>query len=174
MQVPLANAYSVYRIVFKRGSPQRMEFTSGRFLAAFAGYIVLIVACQLFFFGSDPLQSGLFLFASLVWLWVGAALLSRKAPRNRLRLSLLAVVMIGTYAALVLLLTAPLMGYAPHGARYVVAALVAIAVLLGVSNCVQFTLAASRASAVTATVLSALAVTVFYVTLTSLFQVVFS
>ena len=178
MQSFMSLARAVMRIVFRSGSPQRIQYSAPRMIATALSFVVLAIASQITMFQSDPIEVGLFLFTCLTGLYIGAALLTRKVPRARLRVSLLAVLAVITGSQLLLLLLAPLADLFVARRQgvfvYGVALLSGVLVLVGVANCLKFALGSNSARAWTYTLSFAGALIAFYATLYPLLQIVFA
>lgn len=164
---------AIYRIVFRSGSPQRIHYAPGNLPWALAAFIVLTIASQKVLFHAGYIEIGLFLFLALSGFYIAAALLTRRTPRPRLRLTMQAAAMILACAQLLLLLTTPLVMLSAS-ALIPLSLLVALAVIVGISNCVQFALASSRSSAYLRTVFFFFVAAVLYSILRQLLQTVFS
>ncbi|MGD8832757.1 MAG: hypothetical protein PVF57_19275 [Pseudomonadales bacterium] len=163
---------SLYRIVFRAGSPQRIQYSDRLLLTAVFVLPAAAIGALVLFFEASVLEIGLVLFTLLAGTYIGAALLTRRASRARLRTSLLSFLLILDAAGVLLIAFAP----ATHipGARIVVAVAVAGATLLGTSNIVQFTLASGRLAAVLVTLAFAVALGAFFTVLRPLLMTVFS
>lgn len=164
MQTIASVARALYRIVFKTGSPQRIQpspkLTSGALLAL----VVLAVTTQLLVFRTDLIGVSLYLITLFAGLYLGTAWLSRRTPAGRLRQCLQAGALILAVGHLLLLPAAPFAAALP-GLPYALAALVAALALSGLTNCVQFARAGSRVAALWTVLLFAFALVAFYVTM---------
>jgi len=173
MQTTLSLAHSVYRIVFRGGSPQRIQYSDRRLIAAILGLVVLLIAAQMAFFQATIIEIGLLLFTLLSGTYIGAALLTRRVARVKLRPTLLAVFLIFGAAQLPLLLAAPFVREAGT-LRTTLASLTVLAAVVGLGNCLQFALNCSKSRAWASALVFACVLGAFYTTMVSLLFTVFS
>jgi hypothetical protein len=161
----------VARIAFRRGSPQRIPYSSRLTVATLLVLLALAILVQVYVFANDLVGVSLYLFSLFAGLYLGTALLSRRVPAARLRPTVQATLLLLAAAHLILLLaallTAPFAAALPWMAWLIAAALVGI-VILGMTNCVQFALARSRAAAAGVTLAFVFAVAAFYATMARL------
>lgn len=174
MQSVMNLTQALFRIVFRRGSLQRVHYSNNRLMFALFSCVGLLIAAQLWYFGNDVLDTGLLVFVCVSGVLITASWLTWKVPRKRLMTAVLTSLLIAAAALLVLVLAAglPLWDQAP--ARYGFAGVLALVVMLGVSNSLQFALGSHRLKAVSYTVIFALALVLLYATLQGLLQVVFA
>jgi hypothetical protein len=155
---------AVYRIAFKRGSPQRIHYSQRLTVGALLGLILIAVATQLLVFRADLIGVCLYLFAATSGLYLGVAWLSRRTSPPRLRQALQAGLLILATSHLLVLPAAPFairFSWLPY-----LAALTAAAVALsGLTGCVHFALGGSRATALSYALVFAFAVAAFYATM---------
>jgi hypothetical protein len=172
MQSAANVAHSVYRIVFRGGSPQRVQYSDGRLIGVLCTFVGLTIASQLLYFRASTVEVGLSLFTLLTGTYIGFALLTRKVSRQRLRQVLLTVFLILACAQALLLLATPI-ARLDHRVSITFAVIVAFAALMGVANSVQFGLASSRVLAWQYTLGFACALAAFYGTMHFLLRTVF-
>jgi len=158
------------RIAFRRGSPQRIQYSGRLTAAALVGLLVLATATQRLVFRADLIDICLYLFTAAAGLYLGTALLSRKSSPGRLRATLQAAALLLAGAHLLMLLTAPASQALPWLPLALAAAL-GVIVTLGLSNCVQYALGRPRSTAVAATLAWVLAVVAFYATMLALTRI---
>jgi hypothetical protein len=165
MQSAQSIGRALYRIVFRGGTPQRIQFSTPLLLSTIG--ILLIGAVEI----------GLALFTLLSGLYIGAALLTRSVPRARLRASLLTVLLLLALAGLVFTLLIPLL-IPPLGLDgrvvLITSLLVFVGVTSGATNAVHYARGGSRANAALITVAFAALLGAFYATLRWLLETVFS
>ena len=94
MQPVQSIGHALYRIVFRGGSPQRLRYSDRLLVVALLLFVALAIASQRYLFGNGLVPTGLFLFVALTGLYLATALLTRRVPRARLRITLLAVVLL--------------------------------------------------------------------------------
>jgi hypothetical protein len=172
MQSIASLGHAVYRMVFRAGSPQRIQYSGRLLLLAIAACLVGTLISLRWFFRLSMIEMGLTLFTGLAGLSIAATLLTRKAPRSRLRTSLVALFSILTAAQLLLILAIPARGLTGVSTLLPVAA--AIGVLLGTSNVLQYLMRISRVRAALTTLAFACLLGVFYAILSTLLETVFS
>jgi len=153
---------------------QRVHYSNNRFLFALCACVALLVAAQLWYFGNDVLDTGLLVFVCVAGLLIAASWLTWKVPRKRLMVALMVSLLIAAAALLLLVLAAGLPIWDQAAARYGFAGVLALLVMLGVSNSLQFALGSQRLKAVVYTVIFAVALILLYTTLQGLLQVVFA
>lgn len=164
--------HSLYRIVFRGGSPQRIQYSDQRLMAAVLVATGLAAASQPLFFDSSIIETGLGLFTLLTGTYLFAALLTRKVPRGRLRQTLLAIFLILAAAQVPLIVAAPLTVTAVWVKPALLAG-VALGVLVGAQRSLRFALADTGLTAWTYALLYALALVTFYATMRFLLAIVF-
>ncbi len=173
MQSAQSIARALYRIVFRGGTPQRIQFSTTVLFGAICTTLATIVLSGRFFFGLSAVEIGLLLFTLLTGLYIGSALLTRSVPRAKLRSSLLTVLLLLGSAGIVFLLLIP---FRELDARVVLisSALVCLAVLSGTTNTLQYAKGGSRGNAALLAVAFAAVLGAFYATLRWLLETVFS
>lgn len=174
MQSVMNLSQALLRIVFRRGSLQRVHYSNNRLLFALFACVGLLIAAQLWYFGNDALDTGLLVFVCITGLLIAASWLTWKVPRKRLMVALLTSLLIAAAALFLLVLAAYLPWWEQAAARYGFAGLLALIVMLGVSNSLQFALGSHRLKAVAYTLIFAVALVLLYTTLQGLLQVVFN
>jgi len=158
------------RIAFRRGSPQRIQYSGRLTAAALVGLLLLATAAQRLVFHADLIDVCLYLFTGAAGLYLGTALLSRKSSPGRLRSTLQAAALLLAMAHLLMLPAAPASAALPWLPLALAAAL-GVIVTLGLSNCVQYALGRPRSTAVAATLGWVLAVAAFYAVMLSLTRI---
>lgn len=177
MQSVASVSRAVYRIIFRSGTPQRIHFSAGLLVIAVIVFTTAAVIAHRWLFSSGVLQIGLFLFTVLTGGYIGAALLTRKVPRSRLRATITAVMLLLATAELFLLLVAGLAVLIPaaHTELAAAATVAALSALtMGISNCLRFATGDNRASAIMTTAGFITALAAFYAIMQSLLETVFS
>jgi hypothetical protein len=173
MQSARSIARALYRIVFRGGTPQRIQFSIPLLMAAIGLTVAAAIGAGWLFFNMSAIEIGLALFTLLSGLYIGSALLTRTVPRTRLRASLLTVLLLLAAAGLILLMLTPLKPYVPtitlSGGLVVLAG-----VLSGTTNALQFARGGTRGTAALVSTASAAVLGAFYVTLRWLLETVFS
>lgn len=171
MQSPLSISRAVYRIVFRGGTPQRIHFSSALMLSATAIYLVCAVISQRLVFASGAIPIGLLLFTSLSGVYIAAALLTRKVARSKLALTLQAVMVLMAFSQVLMLTLIPFSSVEPM--KMALTSMVAICLILGVGNCLQFALGCRTTTAMAYTVMFGVALAAFYAIMFSLLQTLF-
>jgi len=169
--------HSIYRILFRGGSPQRIHYSNRGLLLAMASFVLLSIVAQRYAFGSGVIQIGVFLLTLLAGLYVGLALLTRKVPRERLRVTQLAIVWILAATQLLLVLCAPvlhLFDLHSRGVRSGLGIAVSGIALLGIYNCLRFALASKDRKAGLYCLGWAISLAAFYSILIRMLEIVFS
>lgn len=161
---------ALYRIVFRRGSPQRIHYSQRLTIWTLLALVMLAAASQLYVIGNGAVEIILYLFTLLSGMYLAVAWSSRSVPRGRLRQGLQAALLILAAAHLALLAAAPLIPLVDPLA-YLMGALVGTVALMGLTNCVQFALGSSRARAAGYTLIFAFALTAFYATMLALLEI---
>jgi hypothetical protein len=172
MQSVQSIARALYRIVFRGGTPQRLQFSAPLLLSAIGLTLAGAVVGGRFFFALSYVEIGLALFTLLSGLYIASALLTRSVPRARLRASLLTVLLLLGAAGALLILLIPLRSI--EGVVLGAGVLALLAVLSGTINTVHYARASSRANAVLLTLAFASLLGAFYATLRWLLETVFS
>ena len=173
MQSPQSIARALYRIVFRGGTPQRIQFSTPLLVTALGTTLGAGILSGRFFFTLTAVEIGLALFTLLSGLYIGAALLTRSVPRARLRASLLTVLLLLGLAGTLLVLLIPLR--ALDALVVPIAGLLALlGVLSGATNAVHYARGGSRANAALLTFAFAALLGAFYATLRWLLETVFS
>ena len=173
MQSVPSIARALYRIVFRGGTPQRIQFSTRLMLIATALTVATAIIAGRYFFTLSAVEIGLMLFTVLSGLYIGAALLTRTVPRPRLRASLLTVFLLLGSAGTLLALLSPLSGSINHLSTAAGLA-VLLALISGTTNTVQWAKGTSRASAALLTITFTAILGAFYATLRWLLETVFS
>jgi len=177
MQSAASLSQDIFRIVFRRGSLQRVQFTNQRLLTALLLSTVLLVGVQLWFFQTDVLDAGLLLFVVVSGLLIATSMLTWKVPRKRLMTAVLTVLLI-CCGGLALLLVAALLATTllPSASIIKIGLPIVLGLVawLGISNCLQYALACSRPKAFVYTLAFGLILALLYSTLQGLLAVVFS
>lgn len=174
MQSAFNLSQALVRIVFRRGSLQRIHYSNNRLLFAMAACIGLLVLAQLRYFGTDALDTGLLVFVCVSGLLIAASWLTWKVPRKRLMVALLTSLLIAAAALLILVVASWLPLGDSAAIKYGLAGVLALLVMLGTSNSLQFALASKRTKAVVYTLIFALALVLLYTTLQGLLAIVFA
>ena len=173
MQSVSSISRALYRIVFRSGSPQRIQYSDRLLIVSVLSFGVLLVASQVFFYTATIVETGLVLFTSLTGIYIATALLTRKASRMRIRTSLLAGFLLLAASQLILLLFAPFADMI-NGLRPTVSLVLGIVILMGITNILQFALSSSRTRAALYAVACAAGLGLFYTAMRWLLQIVFS
>lgn len=173
MQGASSIARNLLRIVFRGGSPQRIPYGDTLFRSALAAVVIGTVAASVTFFAGSVIETGLALFTLMCGLYIGAALLTRRAPRSRLRVSLQAVLLVLAAAQLALIVMSPLLLAVPAG-KLTIAISVLAAALVGTTNTVQYALGSSRARASVTVIAFAVGLGAFYAVMRNLLQVLYT
>lgn len=168
MQTAGSIGRSLYRLVFRRGSPQRIQYSPHLTIGALLALVLLAVAVRRWVFGGDVLAVVLYLFTVLAGLYLGAALASRRIARSRSRVALQAALLVLGAAHLLVLLAAPLSGLVP--VRWVALA-AALAALAGLGSCTRFALGTTGSKAYAWTLLFLFAAAGFYATMEALLAI---
>ncbi len=164
----------LFRIVFRRGSLQRVHYSNNRLAFALIFMLLALVAAQLLYFHNDALDAGLAVFVCITSLLIASSWLTWKVPRKRLMTAVLVVLLIAAIALALLAAVSPLPIWHQAATQYGFAGLLAGIVVLGTANALQFALASGRGKAFAYTGLFALAVVLLYTTLQGLLAVVFA
>jgi hypothetical protein len=173
MQSAQSIGRALYRIVFRGGTPQRIQFSTPLLLTAIGLTLICTVVSGRYFFSLGAVEIGLVLFTLLSGLYIGAALLTRSVPRAKLRASLLTVLLLLALAGLVLVLLIPLRGLEPTFAT-ISGLIVLTGGISGTTNAMQYARGGSRANAALITIAFAATLGAFYTTLRWLLETVFS
>lgn len=173
MQNVMSLGNAIYRIVFRGGSPQRIQYSDALLIVSISVFIGLSIVCAALFFRSSIIEIGLLLFTCLSGIYIGAALMTRKSPRSRLRTSLVAIFLILIGAEVALTILTP---FAREVAalRPVAIVVIGVAVLVGATNVLHYALGSSRTNAALLTLLFAASLGAFYSIMQSLLETVFS
>ncbi|TNF87080.1 MAG: hypothetical protein EP301_07445 [Gammaproteobacteria bacterium] len=173
MQSAQSIGRALYRIVFRGGTPQRIQYSTQLLLTGIGLTLVCTVVSGRYFFSLSAVEIGLVLFTLLSGLYIGAALLTRSVPRAKLRASLLTVLLLLALAGLVLVLLIPLRGLEPMFVP-IAGLIVLTGVISGTTNTMQYARGGSRASAALTTIAFAATLGALYATLRWLLETVFS
>ncbi len=164
---------ALYRIVFRGGTPQRIQFSAALMVTAIAVTVTSTLIGGRFFFRLSAIELGLVLFTLLSGLYIGAALLTRTVPRIRLRASLLTQLLLLGLAATIFVLLIPAREL--HALVVPVSgAAVGLGLLSGTTNVLHYAKGGSRAGAALLALVFAAALGGFYATLRWLLETVFS
>jgi hypothetical protein len=173
MQSAQSIGRALYRIVFRGGTPQRIQFSIPLLMAAIGLTVAGAIGAGRLFFNLSAIEIGLALFTMLSGLYIGSALLTRTVPRVRLRASLLTVLLLLAAAGLILLLLIPLKPYVPM--LTLAGGLIVLAgVFSGTTNALHFARGGTRVNAALVTAASAAVLGAFYGILRWLLETVFS
>ena len=173
MQSAQSISRALYRIVFRGGTPQRIQFSAPLLMMAIGVAITTVIIAGRWLFALSYVEIGLILFTLLTGIYIGAALLTRSVPRARLRPTLLTVLLLLASAGLVLTLLIPVRpadSMLPLTAGLIVLA----GVLSGTTNALHFARGGSRLNAALLTLAFATLLSAFYSTLRWLLETVFS
>jgi hypothetical protein len=173
MQSAQSIGRALYRIVFRGGTPQRIQFSTPLLLTALGTAVVAAIVSGKLFFELSAIEIGLVLFTVLSGLYIGAALLTRSVPRSRLRAVLLTILLLLATAGVLLMVLIPLQPLDPM-IRISAGLLVLAAVLSGTTNALQFARGGSRTNAAMLTLAFAAVLIAFYSMLQWLLETVFS
>lgn len=168
---------ALYRIVFRGGTPQRIHFSTTLLLLALVVFVAAGVMAQRWLFNSGILEAGLFVFTWLTGGYIGAALLTRKVPRNRLRLTIQSILLLLAASQLILLAAAGLVVMAPAAGTAIVwcAAIgVSAALIIGMSNCLRFATGDGQSAALITSITFLGALAVFYALMAALLKTLYS
>ncbi len=173
MQSAVSISRALYRIAFRGGTPQRIQYRSG---LLFAGIFVFLFSSSIvlrYLYDLTFIEIGLALFTFLSGIYLAIALLTRKVVRARLRLSLQSLFLLLAAVHCLLLLLVPAEPYLPWlSLTGGLAAL--LVVLLGSTNILQFAQGGGRARAAMMTLTFAAVLGIFYSILRGLLETVFS
>ena len=172
MQSVQSIARALYRIVFRGGTPQRLQFSMPLLLAAVGLLLAGAIIGGRFFFALSYVEIGLALFTLLSGLYIASALLTRSVPRARLRASLLTVLLLLGTAGTLFILLIPLGSI--EGVVLGAGVFALLAVLSGTINAVHYARGSGRVNAVLLTLAFAALLGAFYATLRWLLETVFS
>jgi hypothetical protein len=172
MQSPASISRALYRIVFRRGSPQRIHYDNRLLIWSLIACAIFTLATLRYLYQCSYIEIGLLLFLGLSGLYLAVALLTRRAPRQRLRLALQSVLIILTAAQLLLLLATPIVALLPDS-LVPVTVIVGLIAINGIGNCVQFAQSSSRSRALLQTLALVVAIAVLFSILRNLLQTVF-
>jgi hypothetical protein len=173
MQSAQSIGRALYRIVFRGGTPQRIQFSAPLLLTAFSTAVVAAILSGRLLFELSAIEIGLALFTVLSGLYIGAALLTRSVPRSRLRAALLTILLLLATAGVLLMVLIPLQPLDPM-IRLSAGLFVLAAVLSGTTNALQFARGGSRTNAALLTLAFAAVLVAFYSVLRWLLETVFS
>lgn len=173
MQSIQSIARALYRIVFRGGTPQRIQFSTPAMLSAIAVSAGTILLSGRFFFDLSAIELGLVLFTLLSGLYIGAALLTRSVPRTKLRASLLTVLLLLALAGTAFTVLIPARGL-DLPVVLPSSILVALGLISGTTNTVHYATGGTRANAAFTTLAFTAGLGAFYATLRWLLEAVFS
>ena len=173
MQTVQSIIRALYRIVFRGGTPQRIQFSTPLMLRAVAIAIATTLLSGRFFFDLSFIELGLVLFTLLSGLYIGAALLTRSVPRAKLRASLLTILLLlGLAGAVPVVLIPARQLNLP--VELLASTLVFLGLISGTTNTVHYAMGGSRAKAAFLSLSFAVGLGAFYATLRWLLETVFS
>ncbi len=173
MQSAQSISRALYRIVFRGGTPQRIQFSPQLLMTAIGIAVATAVIAGRWLYDLSVIEIGLLLFTVTSGLYIGTALLTRTVPRARLRPTLLTILLLLAGAGLVLTLLIPLRPAVPAVAA--TGGLILLAALLsGATNAVHFARGGSRLNAALLTLAFTAILGAFYGTLRWLLETVFS
>lgn len=173
MQSAASISRALYRIAFRGGTPQRIQYSGGLLLSAMVSFLLIGVIVLRYLFELSFVEVGLALFTVLTGVYLAAAFLTRKVARARLRMSLQSVFLLLAASQWLLLLFIPLRSLTPW--LPIVAGLaVLIILLMGTINVLHFAQGGPRSNAVFLSLSFAAALGAFYSILRSLLETVFS
>ena len=98
---------SVFRIVFLRGSPERIYYTRRLFIVCLALAVLASASVQVFYFGDHLVFVILRVFAELTMFMLMMTLLTARIPRFRLARMMLVLVLISLMTDVLLVLISP-------------------------------------------------------------------
>ncbi len=173
MQSAQSIARALYRIVFRGGTPQRIQFSPRMLLGAIGMLLLGSIVGGRFFLGLSYVEIGLALFTLLSGLYIGSALLTRSVPRARLRASLLTILLLLAVAGMLFTLLIPIRG-SDSSVPLVAGGLIGLAVLSGATNSVHYARGGSRANALLLTFAFAASLGAFYTILRWLLETVYA
>jgi hypothetical protein len=177
MQSLTSVSRAIFRIIFRGGTPQRIHPSTGLLLIAIAVFIGAAIGSHRWLFSNGVVQIGLFVFTVFSGGYIGAALLTRKVPRPRLRATIAAVMLLLAASQLFLLIVAAPVALLPdlHAPITIAAAIAAaIGLLIGISNCLRFATGADRISALLTSAGFIVSLAAFYAIMISLLETLFS
>jgi hypothetical protein len=153
---------AVARLSFRRGSPQRIQYSPRLTVSALLTLPLTAAAVHYLVFQGDLVLVCLYVFSILSGGYLGTALLSRRSPVLRLRTSLQAMALLLVCGHLLVLLTAPLRA---TPIPWLAAALAAVLVVSGMTGCVQFAAGVSRPRASLLSAAFVCTIVAFYATM---------
>ena len=106
----IALLVSVLRIIFLRGSPERINYDRRLFIVVLLGAVAASAAAQTLYFGDHVAFTILRVFAEVTMFMVMMVLLTAKIPRFRLARMMLALVLISLLCDSLLILLSPITG----------------------------------------------------------------
>jgi hypothetical protein len=164
-------ATNLLRVIFLRGSPERIHYSTKLFVVALLLAIIASGSAQVLYFADDITLTVLRGFCELTMFMVGVVLLTRKVARIRLARLMLVLVSISLLADVVLsfcgLLDIPLTTNIAH---YVIG----IAAIYGASNALHWAIKGNFLLGVAGIGGYVLVVTVLYETFRGLFAIIAS
>lgn len=173
MQSAVSISRALFRIAFRGGTPQRIQYNDRLLLIGLIGFVLASIIVLRYLFNLAFIEIGLALFTFLSGLYLAVALLTRKVTRSRLRISLQSLFLLLGAVQCVLMLFIPLGAFIPW--LPVAAGISAtIIVLMGSTNILQFAQGGQRGSAALLTLAFAAALGAFYSILRGLLETVFS
>lgn len=179
MQSTASIGRALYRMVFRGGTPQRIQYSGKLMVTAILVFLVTAIITQRYFFERSFVEVGLALFTVLSGVYLAAALLTRKVVRAKLRASLLSLFLLLAASQIFLLLLLPLKALtstlpALSSLPLATGLIVLAGLLAGATNVLHFAQGGPRSNAVLLTFSFAAALGAFYSILRSLLEAVFS
>jgi len=163
----------LFRLVFRGGSPERIPYSDRLLISALLATLVLGIVAQRWFFGNSVIGTGLAVFTLFSGVYLGAALLSRRAPRMRLRLGLQSLWLLSAAVQLLLIAAIGLLAVIPH-ARSGIGIAAGVLLLLGTINVVRYALGSSRWRVAAMCLAFAAVLGAFYSILSTLLETLYS
>lgn len=164
---------SLIRLVFRGGSPERIRYSDRLLIVGLLGTVLATVASEHWFFEHSLLQTGLLLFTLFTGVYLGAALLSRRVARTRLRVALQSVWLLLFAVATLLVCLTPLVRFLPDARTGIVAA-AGVVVLMGMANVIQYARGTTRLRAVLTALAFVSLLGAYYTILSTLLEILFS
>lgn len=170
---------ALYRMVFRGGTPQRVQYSGRLMLTAMAVFLATAILALRFVFTLSFVEIGLALFTLMSGIYLAAAWLTRKVGRAKLRSCLQSLFLLLAASQVVLLLLLPLSMLTSETPGFanlpLVAGLIVLGgLLMGTSNILHFAQGGPRSNAVLLTLCFSAALGAFYSILRALLEAVFS
>jgi len=129
---------SVLRVVFLRGSPERIYYTRRLFIGALLCAVTLSASAQWLYFGDHVVFVILRVFAEIMPFMLMMVLLTAKIARFRLARMMLVLVLISALADALLLLISPLTWFADPAVQAGIGYMVGAAAIYGCASVVAW------------------------------------